>query len=500
MNHFTRITLSTSHQRLNAKRRWLLGLVALAGLSCALIVSACGPATRNPGPSATATATQPMTATERAQQAYIYGYPLVLMQTTERVMTNVAMPDPVALKAPVGQFVHAAQLPTPASAHASSPNVDTLMSSAWLDLSAGPMVLHVPDTHGRYYAMDVFDAWTNVIAAPGARTTGTHAGDFAIAGPGWAGPLPVGVQRISSPTTLVWIVGRTQVNGPADLAAAHAIQLGDRLTPLAAWGKAYAPPAGKVDHTVDLNTPPVDQVAHMDATTFFNALAFAMKTNPPAPADSPMQAQLSQLGIVAGQAPELAVHVPMAQQPLQQGVVAAQTQIAQAMAGGLGTPVHNWQITYGTGQYGTNYLYRAAIARAGLGTTVDADTLYGYTQVDSAGKPLSGAHQYMVHFGPYQSPPVNAFWSVTMYGADHLLVDNPLKRYAIGQTSALHANPDGSLDLYVQQQSPGSDKEANWLPAPGGTFTLALRLYSPKPAALNGTWAPPALVQVVPTP
>ncbi len=494
----------TPKQRPRRQRRWRLRLAGLAGLSCALIAAACAPAARHPAPSgnqSTVTASvAPMSAAQSAQEAYIYGYPLVLMQTTERVMTSVAAPDPVALKAPVGQLVNASVVPSAAVKAVVAPNVDTLSSTAWLDLSAGPMVLHVPDTNGRYYDMQLLDAWTNVIAAPGSRTTGAGAADFAIVGPGWTGSLPTGVRRIASPTNLVWIIGRTQVNGPADLGAAHAVQQGYHLTPLGAWGKAYTPPQGKVDPTVDPNTPPADQVAHMDGATFFRTLALAMKANPASSADTMMLAQLRQLGVVPGQPLELSALPPATQQALQQtmqqAALAAQARISAKVASGVGVQAHTWRYAIVAGQYGTNYLDRAAIAQAGLGANLDADALYGYTQTDATGKPLSGANNYVLRFAPGQTPPVNAFWSVTMYGPDHMLVDNPLHRYALGHVGMLRYNPDGSLDIYIQQQSPGVDKESNWLPAPGGNFNLVLRMYWPKPAALNQTWTAPAVTLV----
>jgi hypothetical protein len=485
-------------------RRWSLRLAGLASLSLALVAAACAPAAHQAVPTASAptmeTRAQPLTTAQSAQQAYIYGYPLVLMQVTKQTMTDVVVPDPATLKAPVGQFAHAMQVSAAGLKAAVFPTIDTLSSSAWLDLSAGPMVLHVPDTHGRYYAMELVDAWTDVVASLGSRTTGTTAGDFAIVGPGWSGTLPAGVHRISSPTNLVWISGRTQVNGSADVAAVHAIQQGYHLAPLSAWGKAYMPPQAKLDPTVDPNTPAVDQVAHMSAATFYGTLAAAMKANPPSAADATTVAQLKQLGIVPGQPLELAALPPATQQTLQQAlqqaVPAAQGQISAKVASGLGVRVNGWEYTSGPGQYRTNYLYRAAMAQASMGASLDADTLYGYVQADAAGKPLSGANHYVLHFAPGQTPPVNGAWSVTMYGGDHFFVDNPLHRYALGHIGMLRYNPDASLDITIQQAAPGADKASNWLPAPGGPFTLVLRMYWPKPAALARTWRPPALTVV----
>ena len=204
--------------------------------------------------------------------------------------------------APMDQFANIRAFPDATFTDVVSPNADTLYSIAWLDLTQGPIVLSVPDTHGRYYLMEMLDGWTNVIPSPGKRTTGTGKGNFAITGPGWSGTLPAGVKEIKSPTALVWVIGRTQTNGKADYAAVHAIQDGYKLTPLSAWGKPYTPPKDvPVDPKVDMKTPPVELVAGMDAATFFGRLAMLMKDNPPAAADAPMVAKMASIGVVPGQ-------------------------------------------------------------------------------------------------------------------------------------------------------------------------------------------------------
>ncbi len=203
-----------------------------------------------------------------AKDAYVYGYPLVLMDVTRAKMTN--LPSPTGTNAPMDQLVSVRAFPDATFTDVVSPNADTLYSMGWLDLEQGPIVMSVPDTHGRYYLMELLDGWTNVIPSPGKRTTGTGKGDFALTGPGWSGTLPAGVKEIKSPTALVWVIGRTQTNGKADYAAVHAIQDGYKLTPLSAWGKPYTPPKDvPVDPKVDMKTPPVELVAGMDAATFF---------------------------------------------------------------------------------------------------------------------------------------------------------------------------------------------------------------------------------------
>lgn len=430
-----------------------------------------------------------------AEDAYIYGYPLVLMEMTRRVMTNVSAPDPTSQKAPLGQFVHVNTLPTAHYRQVSFPNIDTLYSLAWLDLSVGPMVLHVPDTHGRYYLMSIHDAWSDIIAVLGKRTTGTRAADFAIVSPGWTAPLPAALKVIVAPTNLVWIIVRTRVNGRTDAPTVDAIQQGYQLKPLSAWGRHYTPSRALVDPAVDGVTPPKDQVAHMDAATFFRTLATSLHANPPHAVDGLMLAKLAGLGIIAGQRFDYAALDLVTQQALQHAVPMAQAQI-QAEIGRIGEVVNGWVCGLGLGRYSTDYVRRAAVACFRLGADLPADAFCLHTEMDGAGAPLFGAYNYVLHFAPHRTPPVNSFWSLSMYGPDSFFVDNPIDRYAIGNRDALQFNPDGSLDIYIQHDVPDPEKQANWLPAPAGNFTLILRMYWPKPDVFNRTWTPPALQYV----
>jgi DNA sulfur modification protein DndE len=397
----------------------------------------------------------------------------------------------------MGQFANLRKYPTAAFKEVTAPNADTLYSAAWLDLSKGPWVLHVPDENGRYYLMPMLDGWTNVFADPGKRTTGTQAGDFAIIGPNWEGELPDGVKALKSPTNMVWIIGRTYCTGtPEDYQAVHAIQDKYSLTPLSAWGKQYAAPARvPVDPKVDMKTPPRDQVNRMSAGTFFQKLARLMKDNPPADADAPMVAKLARLGIVPGQGFDIKKLGPAPARGLQAGAQDGLKQIVAEIPR-AGKDVNGWRVTL-TGEYGTNYLFRSAIAFAGLGANLPQDACYPTTGVDAAGKPLDGAHRYVMHFANKGAlPPVDGFWSLTMYDAQYFFVANPLNRYTLSQRNDLKASADGSIDLYLQHDSPGKDRESNWLPAPKGRFVLMLRLYWPKELFLDGTWQPPAVRRV----
>jgi hypothetical protein len=430
-----------------------------------------------------------------AEEVYIYGYPLVLMGVTQKVMTNV--PAPGAGRAPLNQFVHQRAFPTPESKDVVWPNADTFYSIAWLDLSLGPLVLHVPDTRGRYYLMQMLDAWTNVFAAVGKRSTGTQAGDFAITAPDWPGQLPPGVQEIHAPTNLVWIIGRIQTNGRADLAAVNALQDQIKLIPLSAYGQPYSPPREvPVVPGVDMQTPPGTQVARMPAATFFPTLAELMKTNPPSPLDAAILQTCAAIGIVPGREFDPRQLKPNMVKELDAAIKLAQEKIA-VRAQHLGTVENGWVVMRRkVGAYDRDYLQRAAVAFSRLGANLPADALYPATAVDGEGQPLTGTNRYVLHFPPGETPPVNAFWSVTAYDGDGFFVPNPIHRYAIGDQDRLQFSPDGSLDLFIQHDSPGKDREANWLPVPPGPFHLVMRLYWPKAAALTGHWQPPAVTRL----
>jgi hypothetical protein len=431
---------------------------------------------------------------ETAVAAYIYGYSLVSVEMTRRVTTNAVKPE--GLHGPMGQFANAREYPTAAFKDVTAPNADTLYSSAWLDLSQGPWILQLPDEHGRYYLMPMLDAWTNVFADPGARTTGTGAGEFAIVGPGWRGELPANVEELRSITNLAWIIGRTYCTGtPEDYAAVHAIQDQYKLVPLSAYGKPYTPPPGKVDPSIDMKTPVREQVERMDTISFFRLLAELMKQNPPTPQDAPMVARLARIGLVPGQDFDAS---KLAGMPNIQDVPKLGVERIVAHYPASGTDVNGWTFFKPAGAYGTDYIQRALITRYGLGCNIEADAVYPSARADSTGQMLNGANKYVIRFPRGQMPPARGFWSLTMYDAQWFFVANPLNRYTLSQRNALKADPDGTVPLFIQASNPGPDKEANWLPAPNGPFVLTMRLYWPKehpPSLLDGTWKPPAIVK-----
>jgi hypothetical protein len=431
---------------------------------------------------------------EAGVEAVIYGLPIVLMDITMQKTTHTARGQggPVG----VNTFAHMRSFPTAAFKDVVRTNVDTLYSSAFLDLSAEPMVLSVPDTHGRYYVMQMMDAWTNVFASPGSRTTGNGAGTFAITGPGWSGTLPAGIKELKSPTNMVWVLGRTQTNGPKEYPAVHVIQDGFQLVPLSGFGKAYRAARMSVDRAIDATTPPVEQLQRMSASNFFNALARLLKSNPPPAADAATLAKLAAIGVVPGETFDPAKLDPAVARGLERSVSFALERL-QAASKQSGAATNGWRIPpMNLGRYGTAYPLRAGIAWNALGANLPADAVYPTTYVDSAGKALNGSNRYTLHFDPGQMPPVNAFWSVTMYDPHAFFVPNSINRYAISSWMPLERNKDGSVDLYIQRESPGKRQQPNWLPAADGDFNLTLRMYWPKdqaPSIIDGSWRPPAV-------
>ncbi|MEW6529449.1 MAG: DUF1254 domain-containing protein [Thermodesulfobacteriota bacterium] len=431
-------------------------------------------------------------ANEIAIEAYIYFYPFVTMDITRRQMTNV---QAVTMdgRAPMNVFGHVRAFPPAEFRMIVRPNFDTLYSIGWLDLTAEPVIVSVPDTHGRYYLLQMMDMWTDAFAVVGKRTTGTKPGHFAVAGPGWKGDLPDGVHRIDSPTPYVWILGRTQTNGPKDYDAVHKIQDGYKITPLSQWGKDPKPVAVKIDPSVDMKTPPLLQVNNMKAAACFKYATELLKLHPPHITDQPIVAEMKRLGLEVGKSFDLEKADPVVRQALEEAPEKGLKLMNDRLAS-IAQIVNGWQMNTNTmGVYGNYYLKRSQVAMIGLGANLPEDAIYPINIGDSEGKPLTGANKYVLHFSKAELPPVNAFWSVTLYDKDGFPVSNSLNRFALGDRDELKFNADGSLDLYIQNETPGPGKEPNWLPAPKDAFNLLMRLYSPGPAALDGRWAPPAV-------
>jgi hypothetical protein len=431
-----------------------------------------------------------------ATDAYVYGYPLVTMEMTRRVITNTASVE--GTHGPMGQLIKLRQYPNAAFRDVTAPNADTLYTTTFIDVGNEPWVLSIPDMKDRYFLFPMLDGWTNVFQVPGKRTTGTKAQTYAITGPGWKGTLPAGVKEYKSPTSIVWILGRIYCTGtPEDYAAVHALQDQCKIVPLSSYGKAYTPPAGRVDPSIDMETAVRVQVNRMDAVEYFTLLAELLKRNPPAAADAPELAKFAKIGLVPGMSFDaskldaaFAKRIPQ----VSNDRIMLQFKVNKAIRN-----VNGWAFDTETGIYGTEYLNRALVTAIGLGANRIQDACYPTSQKDAEGKDYVGSNKYVMHFPKGQLPPVGGFWSVTMYDDKYFFVDNPINRYSISARQNLKSNPDGSIDLHIQKDSPGPDKESNWLPAPAGVFVLMLRMYWPKeksPSIINGSWSPPAVKKV----
>ncbi|MGA2535360.1 MAG: DUF1254 domain-containing protein, partial [Terracidiphilus sp.] len=374
------------------------------------------------------------------------------------------------------------------------PNADTLYTNAWIDVSTEPMLLHVPDSGGRFYLLQFMDAWTETFADPGKRTTGTSEAWFALVGPGWHGQLPPNVTRLDAPTNRIWLLGRTQTNGASDYDHVHAFQRGMRLLPLSQFpghdevgGSTPTnrqPPAGP--------TPP-ERVKAMDPVQFFIAFTKALKLNSPYSEDAPMIKELARIGIVPGQDLDASKFTPDQLAALSEGAQAAVQRLEAFVSTGAARKPGWTSFQGAVGRYGINYMARAITARIAIGANPAEDAVYMNNSTDAAGQPLNGSMRYRMHFAASELPPVLAFWSVTGYDKDGYFIANPMNRYAIGDRDQLKFNADGSLDLLIQAENPGPEHQSNWLPSGDGIFNLTMRLYWPKPAILDGGWHPPAV-------
>ncbi|MCE2666923.1 MAG: DUF1254 domain-containing protein [Limnohabitans sp.] len=423
-------------------------------------------------------------------EAYLYGYPLVMMETTRIQSAKYIGPE--------NQLRMVRQFPNAQFKEVVRPNVDTLYTTAFISMKEGPWAFEMPANNKRYELMPFMDAWTNVFASPGTRTSGNQGGTYLLTGPEWNGQVPKGMTLLKSPTDMVWLIGRTQTNGTADFATVHELQ--NRLR-LSKWpqppdslsastdSKRDAQPSWQVSTEPSLT--PVAQMKALNTTEFFNRLMKLMVSNPPSPEDAPLLARLAQLEIKPGQAVHLsgsnALSFSLGRWIANQRVMKALN--TKAQDGSWSYPPLN------LGRYGTDYNTRAAVAMVGLGANLPEDAMYPNTVLDHQGQALNGKHRYRLHFAANALPPVKAFWSITAYGADEFLIDNPLQRFAIGDRDPLVFNADGSLDLWVQA-TPPSQKEAaaNWLPVQmGAPFLLNARLYWPEDKALNGQWKMPVV-------
>ena len=430
-----------------------------------------------------------------AKEAYIYGFPMVDGYRIQYAyFVDKQGPE---YKAPWNQLCNIPRVYTPADKAVQTPNSDTPYSMIGLDLRTEPMVLTVPVIpEERYFSIQLVDLYTFNFAYIGSRATGNGGGHFLIAGPTWQGQPPKGVEGvIRAETELVLGIFRTQLFNPEDLDQVKEIQSGYQVEPLSAF---LGQPAPKAAPAIDFVTP-LSPAEERTSPEFFNILNFLLRFCPTDPSEQELMARFAQIDVGAGMTLDTANLSPEIKTALEQGMADAWAEFDR-----LQEKVNAGEVTsgdmFGTREYlQNNYLYRMAAAVLGIYGNSKQEAMYPIYTVDQDGQKLNGANRYVLHFGPGQLPPVNAFWSVTMYELpSSLLVANPINRYLVNSPMLpqLQKDADGGVTLYIQAESPGKDKETNWLPAPKGPFFCAMRLYWPKPEALEGTWQPPMIQQI----
>lgn len=432
-----------------------------------------------------------------AIDAYIYGYPLITMEMTRKLITNTIEPEINSNKfsIPMGYMGSTREYPKPGFKTVVSPNVDTLYSVAWLDLTNCPYIFSIPNPHTRYVLFEIIDGWTNVIADPGTRTFGNTSKqtyNYIIIGPDYKGYVPRNMTRIKSPTNLVWIIGRTYSSGTKeDYEKVYALQDKYKIVPL----KCNVPVVA-YDKNFDMNKSTPEHVAQLDAGTYFSMLANLMGANPPQKQDENMIKNLAKLGIYPGKKFDINKVNPKIKTVLEKAPKLALMKIKNY--GRQTAQINSWKISYNAGDFGTNYLQRAFVALNVLGANLPEDALYYHAETDVNGQLLNGKDRYTITFGKDELPPVNAFWSITMYDEQNFLVPNSLNRYSLGSRSQFKYNKDGSLTIFIQHDEPGVDSEQNWLPPPTGLFKLILRLYWPKQEVLDKRWNVPDIRKSTP--
>jgi hypothetical protein len=432
----------------------------------------------------------PAQATRLGADAFVFGFPLLLMATMRRATEFAAA---WGGNAPINRFAHVRRFPDPGFRALVGANSRSLYSLSWLDLAAEPLLLELPDTGRRSYLVPLLDAWSNVFASLGPRTNSSRDGAFAIVGPGWSGELPEGVHRLAAPTKNIWAIWHLHADSRDDLEAGRAIQQGLKLTPLSVYDNGDTPAAQNADAKLELGASPHRYVMTMRADEFLGLLASEMGINPPASEDQPILDRLAEIGLRPGQPFAWGGLPEEVREALEAGLAEGHEEVEAPPP----THVENgWRsLREGPGHYGVDYLRRARIANAALGVVHPEDAIFPVTATDGEGNRLNGAHRYVLRFEAGGLPPVGALWSLSLYDMDQLFVENPIDRYALGDRDELELDPDGSLEIAIQHERPRGS-ETNWLPAPEGDFNLMLHMYWPSQEALNGSWSIPPVRRV----
>jgi len=434
-----------------------------------------------------------------ATLAYIWGFPLVTMERQFNYVTSPNVP-PGPGRGPVNSISCARELINASFTDVVTPNADTLYCTIQFDLTNEPVVVVIPPISDRYSTFQFIDAYTNNYAYLGQRATKGTGGTYLVAGPDWNGHVPEGMTTIWTPTNLAWLINRIGVEGPADVPNVNAIQDKIIVKPLSvlqgnSTTTSSQPAASQTNDSKEVPIAPQPSLIASTGIEIFDEIGAAMIGNPLNPPDPTLVTKLASIGNGPGKVPSTEANDTI-KTALQAGITEGQKMI-DARVANYGAVMNGWLVNAQIGAFGTDYLFRAAVTQYGFGGNIAQEALYPTTFTDSGGAPLSGNSSYLIHFEPGQTPPVDAFWSITMYNDKGLFVNNPLNRYSIGTyTEGLKNNTDGSLDIYLQNATPGADKESNWLPAPEGAFSMFLRLYLPQPQILNGTWQLPSVQNV----
>lgn len=445
----------------------------------------------------TAKVKQPISELPVLAEAYEYGMPLVLMDLMKENATNVSKPDKVQGRAPKNQFSHLSPVTSNNFKTFPRPDTNAYYSLAWLDLSDGPVVLETPDTDGRYYIMPLMDAWGNVYASIGKRTTGTFPNRYLIVGPHWNGSVPSGIQAIKSPTEITWIRGSMLTDSTKNKKSTAKVQQGFKLYPFRVSDQKYVAPKGAVDPMIQA-APAANKLFTLTTADYFNRLNRLMMTNPPAKEDQEILNKISKYGIGPGLAfnPESlseADQAELSRLPALMKNKFDNFQVSEAQ--GMQGTGENWIKFRGPGEFQTDYAARAFAAYQGVALDNPEDIVGAVTTRDDTGAKLTGDKRYILHFNKDQLPKTNERWTLTIYDSQGQIVKNKLSRFSLGSKNKMTYNSDGSLDIFIESSSPGKLRESNWLPSPKGEFQVMARLYSPKKEALSPEWTLPSIME-----
>jgi hypothetical protein len=437
----------------------------------------------------------PQEARDIAEQAFLFGLPPVYNSLQAEILSNA--PQPEGMRAPFGQFFHYRLFPESSLKEVSGFNVDALYSTGLIDVWREPYILTVPPMGDRYWIVQIIDAWSEIPAAPGARTAGGTGGNFVIAGSHWTDPLPEGMPVIRPATSLVMVAPRIYTSGKDDEASVHHLQEQFKLTPLSKWGTDYAPPAVlPVRLGVDTRTPVTRQVFSMTPEVYFSRLSFLLLHNPPHKIDRDVATRMERLGITPGTPFRMDRFGPGVRKAIREGMVAAQREIEESKAR-MVEMRNGWEVTQDLGRYGTRYTQRAAWTYYSVSANLVGDAFYATAPVDNDGKKLNGGRRYTLTFPKGKLPSGKAFWSVTLFDPETCAQPGAASRRTLSAQGQVLPGRDGSITLYIQHDPPGPERDSNWLPAPDGPFLLGLRLYWPGEVA-DSSWNPPPVIRVKP--